>query len=542
MPDDDQQTPWTFRSAAFALFSLALVLRGADLDRLPGVNGDEAYYGSIVQAERAGEQPPWRSGSGLPLNPFYAGSLYAVHLVAPQPTFWLLRLPALLAGLACLALSYPLLARVIDRTTALLVTLLLACTPTLIAYSRFGWDQSQAPLVSLLCLYFALRKQLVGAIVAFIAALLIHPVNGLLLPIMLGPVALEQWDAMQAAAPEQRRKQRQQALLLAGMLGALGLGAATLLASGVALGGWFQNLAPTMLTRLLNPLGWGMFLLRWGDLLTGATVGAYIAGPLPPWLLWLQRGLFWLLVVLAVRFGLPSLRQARDRTALGLIGGLAVSLTAFYLILGVHVISPALERYAIALVVASWLVLVLLARSAAASVSAVPLLRTGGILVGALLLGSFLLSYWLPLQETGGTAHRTFRTGFEEPKAAAFTAIAAAAGPDGPITVLAEDWWCYYPLRYLSYQRPETEVIQLERRDITIDGSTPRRRIVVGFAGGPVAQWLQQNAPELRRTSIPDATGRPVLHVWDLGTAPAPAVVAGIAEAARNAPPDAMPE
>jgi len=528
-----------FACAAFALLGSAVALRSVDLGRLPGVNGDEAYYGAVVLAHRAGENPPWRSGSGLPLNPFYAGLLYLIHVILPQPSLALLRLPALLSGLACLALSYPLLARVVDRLTALLVTLLLACAPILIGYSRFGWDQSQAPLAALLCLYFALRRQWVGATAAFGFALVVHPVNGLLLPIMLGPAALAQWDAIQAAAPEERQRLRRRALRVAGILLLLGVGAAGLLASGVALGGWVQALPEAIAARLLDPLGWGLFLLRWGDLLTGVTISTYVAGPLPEWLVWLQRGLYWLGVVILLRRGLPRLRQMPDRTTLGLLAGLVVSMIAFYLLLGVHMIGPDLERYAMYLVVSSWLVLALLARSASKGLPhPEAALRAGGIVAGALLLAAFVASYWLPLVETGGAAHRTFRTGPVEPKAAAFAIIQQAASPgsgDPGLTILAEDWWCYYPLRYLSYRRPATEVIQLDRRDITIEAADPRRRFVVGFAGGPVEQWLTAHAPALTATTVLDSAGRPVLRVWDLGTDPAR--VPALAAAARTAPP-----
>src|SRR6185503_16961365 len=101
----------------------------------------------------------------------------------------LVRLPALAAGLLALALMYPLIVRVADRQTALYATLLQASLPTAIAYSRFGWDQSQAPLIALLCIYCALRNWPMRLALSYALALWIHPANVFLAPIVLGPIA-----------------------------------------------------------------------------------------------------------------------------------------------------------------------------------------------------------------------------------------------------------------------------------------------------------------------------------------------------------------
>src|SRR5262245_47577252 len=114
------------------LLLVAIAFRIVALDHIPGINGDEAYYGAVVMNLKAGKGAPLTTPSGLPLNPFYSGLLFIVQLPFP-PSFWLLRLPALLSGLALLVLSYPLLSRAFDRATALGTTLLLACLPITIA-------------------------------------------------------------------------------------------------------------------------------------------------------------------------------------------------------------------------------------------------------------------------------------------------------------------------------------------------------------------------------------------------------------------------
>jgi hypothetical protein len=521
-------------AAVAVLLIVAVAFRVADLDHLPGVNGDEAYYGSIVMAQRAGLRPKLVSGSGLPLNPFYTGVLYLIHAIHPAPSFQLLRLPALLAGLALLALAYPLLVRVFDKPTALAATLLLACLPAAIAYSRFGWDQSQAPLAALLCLYFALRRQVLGAVVMFLIALAIHPINVFLLPILLGPIAVEISAKVVAADPPTRH--RLLFWVIGGSLAVLALAvvALLLLVPGDIVRRWGENLLPEAGSRLLDLRGWARFAARYGDLLTGGTIYRYIAGPLPTGLTWLERGLFGPMLLALLVVGVRRFHRERNTTALGLVGGLALSLLAFYVLVGPRLIGPGLERYAMFLLTPSAVVLAVLWRS----LSDVPrwphwsglLAVCGGLLVG------FSFHYFGPLLETGGEAHRTFRTAAVEPKQAAFAAIVARTGGQ-PATVLAEDWWTFFPLYYLAGNRPELRVVWCEK---ATDDLAPGRRFLVGFAGGPCDLWLAQNAPGRASQTIRDYAGRPVLHVWDLGTATD--LLAGLAAAAAAAPPEDVPD
>src|SRR5262249_49631085 len=188
--------------------------------------------------------------------------------------------------------------------------------------------------------------------------------------------------------------------------------------------------------------------------------------------------------------GLPALVRRRDAQALGLLAGLGVSLVAFYLLLGPRLIAPALERYAMYLVTPSCLALVLLGRSCGDTLFA-HRLQWGGLLVACgLLLTGFYGHYFLAITETGGKAHWTFRTANVEPKQAAFDAIVAAT--DGqPAAILAEDWWCFQPIRYLASERPELKVFVCRKWDAdVIDTVSGQRRLVVSFAGGPCDAWL----------------------------------------------------
>ena len=532
------------------IFTTALVFRIVGLEHLPGINADEAYYGSVVMAFKAGENPELTTVSGLPLNPFYSGLLYLIHSVVPTPSFWILRMPALLSGLALLALAHPLLAQVFDRTTALRTTLLLACLPIAIAYSRFGWDQSQAPLASLLCLYFALKRQLLGASVTFSFAMIVHPINVFLAPIVLGPMAAE-WtaqrmakspagaagastaiqDAEQVARPatEEPGSPRHVLLVLIAALAICALFFVWRLVPAKILQSWQANMLPGIGRRLVNPLDWGRYALLYSDFLTGTTIYRYVAGPVPEWSVGLQRLAFvGILAILLIR-GLPRLVREHDLPALGLLAGLGISLAACYLVIGPHAIGPGLERYAMWLVTPSCLALALLLRATGDSVMATRL-QLGLWIVCSLLLVGFQLHYFEPLLETGGNAHRTFRTGPVEPKQAAFEAIEEVCQRQ-PATILAEDYWTFVPLYYLARGRPELRVVQC--KEVKVEDES-QRRFLVGFAGGPSEQWLATHAPALRRQVIIDYADRPVLYVWDLGTNSE--LLAGLKAAAATVP------
>ena len=79
------------------VLAVSLWFRVWRVDHIPGINGDEAWYG--VQAVRIvrSESPNWTTPSGLPLNPFFMGPMVLLHAFY-APSFPLLRLPAIISG------------------------------------------------------------------------------------------------------------------------------------------------------------------------------------------------------------------------------------------------------------------------------------------------------------------------------------------------------------------------------------------------------------------------------------------------------------
>jgi hypothetical protein len=73
-------------------------------------------------------------------------------------------------------------------------------------------------------------------------------------------------------------------------------------------------------------------------------------------------------------------------------------------------------------------------------------------------------------------------------------------------------------LRYLAAERETMTVVWPYGSAIAGTAAEPRHRFAVGFDRGPFHRWVDLHAPELRRQTIVDSAGHPILHVWDLAS------------------------
>ena len=180
-----KRSRWAWGACAAALGLLALWFRCHALGNIPGLNGDEAWYGVTAWSILHGGSWLVKTPGGNPLNPFFFALLLPLQACF-RPSITLLRIVPLASGLAALALNWWLCRRVFDRPTAVVSTLVLAVLPIDIAYSRFAWDAAQSLPATLLVWYFALAavrfperqdRFTAAAIVALLAAVLVHPTN-----------------------------------------------------------------------------------------------------------------------------------------------------------------------------------------------------------------------------------------------------------------------------------------------------------------------------------------------------------------------------
>jgi hypothetical protein len=512
--------PWAFA----AVIGLGLAARALHLDRLPGVNGDEAWSGVNVFEQLRGQPTFARTPTGNLLNPFYNHALLAASWLAGRPSFAALRSVALAAGVAAVALAYPLLRAPLGRRGALYAAALLAASPQLIAYSRFGWDTCESGLVTLLALAAAMRQLPAHAALALLVALFVHPTNVFLTPVLVAafhPTLAPAWASL---APARRRR-----LALAG---AVGLALAAV--AGAAVLGQFATdvslpTAGDLALRYGSSRQWAGLVGGYARLLAGVSACEFLAGPVPAPVRLAAAVLTWAaLVAAAVAARSPAPASASTApfgpaARRALVGAVLLSLLALYTLSGDRAMRPATGRYAMFIVAPS-----LVALAAAADLFAS---RPGRArLATRLVLGACALTlalcgafYFRPLLTTGGDAHATFRTGPREPKQRAWEVVSRATPPGSLTVVLASQWWLYLPLRYLAEARPDEVRVELIDGDVAWArppgaaappyARAPDRAFVVAFEGSPALSTFSARPGARAYASFADPRGRAILRV-----------------------------
>jgi 4-amino-4-deoxy-L-arabinose transferase-like glycosyltransferase len=529
-----------------ALLLAAVTLRGWHLENTPGLNGDEAWLGVQAAHLASGDPIVWRTPTGNPINPFLLWPVAALHLVF-GPSVVVLRVVALVSGLAALGVNWWLCRRVLDRNTALVSTALLAVMPITIAYSRFAWDASQTLLATTLVLYLALSTverstakamswppaDWLPALIAFGVAIWVHPTNVFVLWLLVVP-AVYRYGRTWKFEFKKLWKQKRGLVRLAG-IGVVALGAAAL---------WCcRGLVLLAAGRAVDPQQAGLFLRRLVRLFSGGTVFEFIPGPprdttaldTTDLLLVLLSGIAALGLVQRLRRG----NAVRERC---LAWATALILVSFYLVAGPDAIAPHFERYAICLIApcavllalgwSHWLRFAENPRDPSAKSSRLRKcrVRVAGMVLAAtawLWLIYFYRDYFVVFETTGGTSHVAFRTAPIEPKLAALNAMLKAENRNQngnsekkPIWIVADSWWSYWPLAYFATDRPDVRVVAAE------DWPTERERVAATDAVWQVkfAAIDQQanpaedsNNPPAGEITIDDDAGAPLLLLNRIG-------------------------
>ncbi len=497
---------------------LGAAVRLVALDRLPGINGDEAWYAVNVQELLAGRAYFSSTPSGNFVNPFHSGLLLAALLVA-EPSFLVLRLPAAIWNLLLIALAYPLLARPLGKQAALIATALLCVSPPLVAQARIGWDPSSPPFFSLLAMAAALRDRPFLAAVAGLAGIAAHPSTVFLAPIA-GIVWLHHGARRYATLTPQWRVIVRLLLAVGSVVGLVGC---FFVARRMARSGLLSS-SETIVARVLSPASWmetGVGFLR---LFSGVTSALDFSGPVDPRLTLAAD------VVVVAAFAVPivvcwnALRTARPAWSAWLLGGLGFGLAIYHVVAGPLSLRPGFERYATCLVVPLVILCGVALDALIRRSQRWGLAMTG--LLWSMLLTVLVSGYFVPLAARGGDAphHDTYRTGSEEPKLAAFRFIEQDSRGLNDVAVFAEDWWLYWPIRYLaSTERDRLKVEPLGSQGIPLyppgairpsyDGP-PSRVYAMVFAGNPGAQAMRAAAAPVFTAA--DPIGRPILFVFQI--------------------------
>ncbi|HEY0072501.1 MAG TPA: hypothetical protein VGB77_00240, partial [Abditibacteriaceae bacterium] len=200
-------------ACVFLLLAVSLWFRVWKLGSVPGLNGDEAWFGNEMLYALRGEPFLWRTPHGNPLNPFWCLPLWALHTVF-QPSFVLLRSLAVVSGCLALLVNFWLCKATYDKTTAWISTVLLAVLPVNIAYSRFATDPAQTLLVTLPLIYLPLwalrephraRRLLGWCFVCVPIALWVHTTNAFGLMWLALVLVYPAWGRLKTKLSSQRR-------------------------------------------------------------------------------------------------------------------------------------------------------------------------------------------------------------------------------------------------------------------------------------------------------------------------------------------------
>ena len=480
------------------LLGTATWFRLLRLDSVPGISGDEGWWGVQALAWLSGRPYEARTTSGNPIDLFFLVPVALLHAIG-SPSFALLRLVPAAANLLALVAAFFFVRRLYGETTAWIHTVALAVLPTAIAHSRICQDPSQSVFWAGLVVYLALLavtdrgaawRWFAGALIVVPVALWTHPTNVFVAPFLLLPIVA----ALAPRIPDSRRARIGLAIGTACSL-AVGLTVAWLAFASAARS--YPSLDKPWLSlavgRLADGGQWLEFAANNVRLFNGITVYHYFSGA-RPWALPYDAGV----VVAAVL----------------VLGAFA----------GPQALRPHAERWGLCLLVPASLVL---ARGIGAWIEHVPRLRWASIgtasLAAAALLGSFYVNYFRAFATTGGRSHLTYVTASIEPKQQALSRILNRGAGSTRVEIATQQWWLYWPIAYLATPHPTVSVRLDASSDAVARLEQPARgtaRFFVEFAGTPelaaTLKRVEESGRSTTLTTIADAGGRDHLVIVEV--------------------------
>ncbi len=496
-----------FVSVAILLLCMGGFFRLYGLDHLPGINGDEAVLQNML---RAGSF--FHATSGRVLDPLLA-TTWGISRLLFNPSFFELRFSSVLASFLAIAGSFFLLKKEIGWRAALLTALLLSSLPISIAYARLTQEPSQSPLYLLLCTWCALRKRPIPLFLIASVAIAVYPTNVFALPFLLAILA-ERYLNGAHAMMHKRSFAWKLLLLIAAFAIAL-----TFLYVGF-FRSWFS--VPVLLEDGLSRASSLEQLLSFLELLmhftNGVTVYTYIVGDVADGIRTLFLTLTYVLLGSVFIASLGWVAERPRHLSSFVTIGLIVSVLIFFFIAGPTQLGPHLERRGSWLIfpICLWIAMVVDRFSGRAG----RLCQWSTVVACLLLLVSFHSQYLSRLQESNSSSHITFLTGAVEPKQAALEIIARNHDPHAPAMVLTEDWWIFWPLKYLAGKDYAVRAIDgagwpcdcFPNEQFPSEHMVPRERFYVVWKDGNADKTLQFNASLLGTVS--GYQGIPLLSVY----------------------------
>jgi hypothetical protein len=510
-----------------ALLGTASCFRLMRLSSVPGISGDEGWWG--VQARAWASNRPYEAHttSGNPTDLFFLIPVALAQKLAP-PSFLLLRTVPTVVNLLAIPVAFLFVRRLYGNTTAWMHAVGLAILPTAIAHSRICQDPSQSIFWTSLVIYLSLLglanpnrawRYGAAALLMFAIALWTHPTNVFVGAFLVLPCV----SAVHRLAPAARSR-RAAALAAAGLVVTIGLIVAwPLLGDFARSNPYMARTLSTASTRMTDGAQWFEFAANNARLFNGVTIYHYFSGARPPTI---PYDVGFVIVVGSALAGLLLTAATRPILDYGLFVACAIMWLGFYAFAGPQALRPHAERWGLCLIAPATLVV---ARGLTAWMEWSPRLRSVTIAVSALvaasLLTSFYVNFFRAFATTGGRSHLAYVTAPIEPKQQALEYILARTGGEH-VTIATRQWWLFWPIAYLATEHPNVSVLmnaagehQADLQDAPKSGNL----FFVEFAGTPeladANRWIVERGLHASAITIQDASGRDLLNVLQVAAA-----------------------
>lgn len=531
---------WLVVVAAFAV--VGVLLRVAYVNSFPGLNPDEVE--TSLQWFRESPIFFYRGPSRPLLSPIAPILLWPIApFVDPAP--WVVRLPALLAGISVLPVTFLVVRRLFGTSTSRLVTCLACTSPILIAYSRVGWDPEFIPIVTIAVLGFAYRGRFAWAGALFLLLTLIHPTAAFVIPLAAAPWLMDRWRST--------ARTRHGAIQRAGLVAGCAVAyipiviAVSATFHGIALPSEAAELSGMLAQRLMDVRGLLEFVGGFLNVVTGPAIYATFLGSdtsaPPAW--------FVMTLGLVASAGTYRLWRQNRRHEVAIVVALAAGLLAQYIAMGTVVVEVARERHFLWAVLPALMSLTFLLRGAFQWRRLGDRSLVAAVVLGWLGAGWFVVSYLSPFIRTGGVSPvLDYRSAVPQPKIQVLETIRANRQfPESRAEVFVGESRLHLGLLYLASKderltintlglvlydnfqtADEPGLIQLferfaqEPRDVFFvdydwDRLPGQIREIHQISARPAAQVVAPwTLHELR--NVTTTSGDPLIKVWRLQNAP----------------------
>jgi len=396
---------------ACIVIAIGTIWRVYRINAFPGLDPDEVE-GALAWF-RDGPILWYVYPSGRPhLNPLAPLVLFPFAALG-NPAAWVVRMPAVIAGIALLPAIFFVTRRTFGHPVAVTATVFASTMPILVAYSRPGWDLAYVPVVTAIVLGFAFAQKLIGTGIALGLLALVHPTVAFVAPIAAAPFLRVWW--IKAGAQRHSVLWRTTLAFLCVLAFASVFVTLAAFAADIPM---TPAEAPRALAlvgeRLVDSATIAVFITAFWQALGGTYVYAEFAGGhvMAP-ALW--PGIVVLVLCAGTAF---LLRREGKTTEMALVIALPCALLAQYVSMGTdEVSSPLKERYFLWSAVPCCWALAFLLHAVGSRLKMARLVLPVALLAGILWLGAFYLGYFRPFEKSGGlSASLDYRTAIPQPK------------------------------------------------------------------------------------------------------------------------------